>query len=158
MLIGGPTVLNFERTVNGEIDPSDTPQVLSVIRRTMGRTGEVSDIRGSLEWSEKGDSGERHVTVSSKDGSTTIIGSANLMNAAILTYLPAGIVGVLASAIGITQAAEAGSAAGAFSFLLIIPVLYLVLRTVLNKISRSESARLEQVVDELARLTETAEG
>ena len=153
-LIGGPTVLNVERTVDGEIDPSDTPQVLSVIRRVMGRTGEVSDIRGSLEWSEKGDSGERHVTVSSRDGSTTVSGTATLTNAVVLTYLPAGIMGIFGSVIGISQAAEADSSGGVFFFLLIIPVLYLILRTILGKISRSESARLEQVVDELARLTE----
>lgn len=153
-LIGAPTLLRFERTVDGEIDPDDITRVLSVIRRTMGRQGEVTEIGGALEWSATGEAGERHVTVDSRDGSTTVTGSANLTNAALMAYLPGGALGVIVSLIGLTQAAEAESALGLVFFVTMIPLLYLVLRTILRRVTGSESAKLQQVVDELARLTD----
>ena len=153
-ILGGPTVLNFERKVEGEFDPEDTPEILALIRRTMGQQGEVNEIHGSLEWTVKGDSGERYVTLSSRDETTTICSSANLTNAAVLTYLPAGMLGIILSLVGLTQAAEAGSLLGMVAFLSVIPAVYATVRTVFKKISGSESAKLQTVVDELARLTE----
>jgi hypothetical protein len=157
-VIGAPLILNFERRVEGEIDPDDAPQVLALIRRTMGQQGEASEIRGSLEWSVKGESGERFVTLTSKDGSTTVSGSANLTSAAVLTYVPPGLVGVISSAIGFTQAADAESQIGMIFFSAALPMLYLALRTILRKITSSESAKLQRVVDELARLAEGSGG
>ena len=153
-ILGGPTILDFERQVAGDFDPKDTPEVLSLIRRTMGIQGEVDEIHGSLEWKAKGDSGERYVTLSSRDGNTTIRGSSNLTNSAVLTYLPTGMLGTILSMVGLTQAAEAGSLVGIIFCLSALPVLYSILRTVFKKISASESAKLQQVVDQLARLTE----
>ena len=50
--------------------------------------------------------------------------------------------------------AIAGSLVGIIFCLSALPVLYSILRTVFKKISASESAKLQQVVDQLARLTE----
>ena len=152
-ILGGPTVLNFERKVEGQFDPEDTPEVLALIRRTMGQQGEVNEIYGSLEWRAKGDSGERYVTLSSRNGATTICGSANLTNAAVLTYLPAGIIGFIASVVGLIKFVQDGSLAALVVCLTVLPILYPILRTIMSKISGSESAKLQQVVDELARLT-----
>jgi len=153
-ILGGPTVLNFERKVEGEFDPEDTPEILAVIRRTMGQQGEVDEIHGSLEWKAKGEASERYVTLSPRDGVTTICSSANLSGAAILTYLPPGIMGAIASFVGLIKFAKDGSQMGLVVFLAVLPILYPILRTVFSKISGSESAKLERVVDELARLTE----
>ena len=156
-ILGGPTVLNFERKVEREFDPEDTHQVLSLIRRTMGQQGEVSEIHGALEWSAKGEMGERYVTLSPRDGTTAVHSSSNLSNAAILTYLPTGLIGFFASIAGLAKFAKSGSEVGLILFFAIIPILYPILRTIFSKISRSESAKLQQVVDELARLTEGSE-
>lgn len=153
-LLGAPTILNYERRVGGEIDPRDTPELLSVIRRTMGTQGEVDEIHGSLEWKSKGESGERYVTISSRDGTTTIRSSANLTTAAVVTYLPGGLIGFIASVVGFGTAVENGSLFGAIFCLSILPILYLGLRKLLRKITDSESAKLQQVVNDLARLTE----
>jgi hypothetical protein len=153
-ILGGPTVLNFERKIEGEFDPNDTPEILSVIRRTMGQQGEVDEIHGSLEWSAKGDSGERYVTLSSRDGTTTICSSANLANAAALTYLVPGIMGFITSLAGFIKFVQDGSQVGLILFLAVLPILYPIVRTIFSKISASESAKLQKVVDELARLTE----
>lgn len=153
-ILGGPTVLHFERKVEGELDPSDTTEIVSRIRRTMGRQGEVNEIHGSLEWSDKGDTGERYVTLSSRDGTTTIRSSANLSQAAVVTYLPAGILGLIMSFAGLARFAKSGSEVALILGLTVLPILYPILRTIFRKISGSESAKLQKVVDELARLTE----
>ena len=157
LLLGAPTVLNLERKVEGAFDPEDTPEILSLIRRTMGQQGEVDEIHGSLEWTAKGDSGERYVTLSPRDGTTTIRGSANLTNAAVLTFLPAGAVGLIASLVGLIKFVQAGSLVGLIVCLAVVPVLYAILRTIFGKISEAESARLQRVVEDLARLTEGPE-
>lgn len=153
-ILGAPTVLNFERKVEREFDPDDTHEILSLIRRTMGQQGEVSEVHGALEWSAKGEIGERYVTLSPRDGTTAIHSSSNLSNAAILTYLPTGILGFFVSIAGLAKFAKSGSEVGLILFFAIIPILYPILRTIFSKISRAESAKLHQVVDELARLTE----
>ena len=153
-ILGAPTVLNFERKVEGEFDPVDTPEILSLVRRTMGTQGEVDEIHGSLEWRAKGDSGERYVTLTPRDGTTTISSSANLTNAAVLTFLPPGIIGLLGTVIGFGTAVNDGSVLGLVFGLGIFPTLYTILRTVFRKISASEAAKLNQVVNDLARLTE----
>jgi hypothetical protein len=153
-VLGAPTVLNFERKVQGEVDPEDTPEVLSLIRRTMGRQGEVDEIHGSLEWTANSDAGERYVTLTSREGTTTISGSANLSNTAVLTYLPAGMMGLIASFVGLIKFVQDGSQVGLFVCLAVLPILYPILRTIFSKVVGSESAKLEMVVNELARLTE----
>ena len=158
LLLGAPTVLNLERKVDGAFDAEETPEILSLIRRTMGQEGEVDEIHGSLEWTARSDSGERYVTLSSRDGTTTIRGAANLTNAAALTFLPVGIVGLITSLVGLIKFVQAGSLVGLVVCLAIIPVLYAILRTVFGRISELESARLQQVVEDLARLTEGSEG
>lgn len=152
--LGGPTVLNFERKVEGVFDPEDTPEILSVIRRSMGQQGEVEEIRGSLEWSTKGEAGESYVTLSSRDGTTTIQGSSNLSGAAVLTYVLPGILGFITSLIGLIKFAKDGSEIGLIVCLTVLPILYPIVRALFRKISVAESAKLEQVVEELARLTE----
>lgn len=152
-LVGAPTILNFERKVAGELAPDDTPDVLALIRQTMGVQGEAVEIHGSLEWRAMGELGERSVTISSRDGATTIRSAANLSNAATLTYLPAGVVGAITSILGLITFAKKGSDIGLIVFLAVLPALYPILRTVFSKISRSESAKLQRVVEELASLT-----
>lgn len=153
-LVGAPTVLHFERRVEGEFDLDDTPEIVSLIRRIMGQQGEVAELHGSLEWTAKGEAGERYVTLSRREGTTTVSGSANLTNAAIITYLPTGIVGALASLVGLLKFAKDGTTVGLIVFFAVLPILYSILRTIFGKISASESSRLQQVVDSLARLSE----
>lgn len=153
-LLGSPTVLNFERRVAGEFDPDDAPQILGAIRRIMGVQGEADEIRGSLEWSAKGELGERHVTMSAKDGVTTIRTSANLTNAAVLTFLPAGVLGVFASIGGLIAFAESGSIPGLVVVLTVLPILYPVLRRVLRGIGERETVKFQRVLEELETLTE----
>jgi hypothetical protein len=124
----------------------------------MGQQGEVEEIRGSLEWNAKGEASERYVTLSSRDGKTTIQSSSNLSGAAVLTFLLPGILGFITSMVGLIKFVKDGSQIGLILCLALLPILYPILRTVFGKISGSESAKLERVVDDLARLTEESGG
>lgn len=156
-ILGGPTILNFERRVQGEIDPADTPEILSIIRRNMGQQGEASEIHGSLEWSADGESGSRYVTLSSRDGATTITSSANLTNLATLTYLPAGALGLIVSGAGLAGFINDGNPVGLIVFFVLLPVLYMILRTIVSRFTEAESRKLQRVVDELAMLAGDSE-
>lgn len=151
-ILGVPRILNFTRKVKGELDPADVPEVLTLIRKTMGQQGEAEEIMGSLEWSSKGEAGERYVTLSSKDGTTSITSSANLTQLAIVSYLPAGIVGAVVSLVGFMTSANAGNPLMMILSLLAIPAVLTVIRILLGKVGVSESAKLQKVVDDLARL------
>jgi hypothetical protein len=154
--LGAPTVLNFERKVQGEFDPDDTPEILSLIRRSMGQPGEVDEIRGSLEWTGKNsDVGERFVTLTPRDGTTTITGASNLTGAAVLTFVLPGFFGLMTSIIGLAKFVKDGSEIGLILCLTILPILYPILRAFFSKISRSEATKIQQVVDDLALLTES---
>jgi hypothetical protein len=155
-LLGGPTLVHFERRAEGEISEEETPEVLSVIRRNVGRQGKMSDAHGLLEWSDRSDSGERYITLSSRDGVTTVTGSSNLTNMAVLTYLPVGVMGLFTSLIGLIKYVKDGSELGLVLFIVVLPVLYMILRTILGHLTRSESLKMERAVDELTRLVETS--
>lgn len=154
-ILGLPRILNFARKVKGEMDPADVPEALSLIRKTMGQQGEADEIMGSLEWSSKGEAGERYVILSSKDGTTSITSSANLTQLAIVSYLPAGIVSFILSAAGFITAANNGNPPTMILSLLMVPAVLTIIRTILGKVGASESAKLQKVVDDLARLVES---
>jgi hypothetical protein len=153
-VIGAETVLNFERTVDVEFSPDSTHEILSLIRRVMGRHGDVTDVHGSVEWSVKGETGERHVTVSPRNGGTTIHGSANLTSGFIGTFVPAGIMGLMATFAGVLTWGETGQPLALVAAATTLPTLYAIVRTVLGRISRTEAAKLRRVVDELVQLVD----
>ena len=148
-LLGGPLSLRFERTVAGEIGPGDTPAIVSTIRRTLGQHGVASEVLGSLEWKADGEVTERHLSVWSRQGTTTVRASSKLSDLAFATYLPAAIVGFLS----FLFVARGGTDIGLL-LLLLIPILLPILRMVFARLSEGESARLEEVVEVVARLVE----
>jgi hypothetical protein len=153
-ILGASLHLDIERSVDGVVDPDDLPRILTSIRRVTGHQGEAADIHGSLEWSTKSELIDRHVSLYSKDGVTTIRGSANLTNAAFVTYLPAGILGSMAAFISIIVSAQEGNPIALVMGLAVLVVLFPVLRTILGRISKSEAAKLERIVAELAQFAE----
>jgi hypothetical protein len=153
--IGGvPTVVRYERTVKADLDATRTAANISVIRRVMGHHGEVSEVSGSLEWRTKGGSVERLVSISSNAGTTTIEGSANLRPAAVGTFVSGGLLALTMSILGISSSVgdptlNIGVLVLSVGFL---PMALVALRSRVKKVFRSESAKLERVVNELAEL------
>lgn len=153
-MLGGPTVVRFGRKIDSEFDPEETPELLSLIRRSMGNKGEVEEIRGSVEWRSNTELVTRYVTVSQKNGETTVEGSSNLSGAAIVTFVPGSIVGLMMTAIAATQAAEAESMPAMLALMLVLPVLFVILRTIYSKVSETETGKLQAAVDDVARWVE----
>jgi hypothetical protein len=151
-IVGVPTIVRYKQTVDGELDPTRTVAVLSVIRRIMGHHGEVSEVSGSLEWRTKGGSVDRLVNVWSHGRTTTIEASANLRQAAVGTFASGGVIAFVIALLGIAASAESGPIALVVTsgFL---ATAYIGLRARLKKVFNSESAKLERVVNELAQLT-----
>lgn len=139
-LTGAPRLIALERTVEGTLDPADTPKALAVIRRRMGQKGEVQEIHGSLEWSVTDEFVDRHVTMTPAADGTTISATSNLLNATIVTYMAGGVIG---SVLLFALLGDIG--------LFLIPVLLVVLRFTLKGIAGREAEKLAALVDDLTR-------
>lgn len=153
-LLGAPTTLGFWTHAKGELSGEDTPEVLSLIRRIMGHQGTAADVHGSLEWKARSDAGFRYVTVSSRDGHTTIEGSANLSPGAVQTYVPLVIATLCIFTPFLIAFLKGGDALGLVLFLGFAPLLYAGLRAIWKRVSAKEAEKLERTVAEVARLVE----
>ncbi|HEX6814840.1 MAG TPA: serine/threonine-protein kinase [Gemmatimonadaceae bacterium] len=71
-LIGGPTRLHVEATVDGEIADAEFEVLLQSIRRAMGDAGHMSVFARTLSWSTTGNERRVNITISSRAGRTTV--------------------------------------------------------------------------------------
>ena len=156
-LLGAATAVDYEARIPGVIPPEATPEVLSVIRRITGMPGEVSEIRGTMEWRANGDMGSRWVTVSPAAGHTTVRASARLGQGAALSFIPTGIA-ALASVIPVLNALSADGDPMSFVLIPVVGGIYLATRSLWSRFARKEADRLQQVVAEVSRLAAPADG
>jgi hypothetical protein len=61
--LGAPTLLQFERVVDGEVPEAEYPELVEEIRATFGTTGEVNTLGDSLAWRTPTAQGIRQVSV-----------------------------------------------------------------------------------------------
>ena len=153
-LLGAPTTLEFQTRAMGELSGEHTPEVLSLIRRNMGHQGTAADVHGSLEWKVRTDAGSRYVTVSAREGHTTIRGSADLSQGALLTYVPLVIASLCIFTPFLIAFLKGGNPLGLLLFLGFAPFLYAGLRAIWKRTSAKEADKLERTVAELARFAE----
>lgn len=153
-LVGAPTSLDYEARVPGEIPPDGAPEVIATIRRIMGTPGKISELHGTLEWRTAGDMGAKWVTVSPREGHTTIRSSAQFGQGALISLIPTA----LATFLSAVPVLNAPSADGNMMALILIPLvaaLYLMTRGIWSWYSAKEAARMQQVVEELSVLAGT---
>jgi hypothetical protein len=152
-LLGARTQESVHRDVTGADGTAlATGDVLAVIRRTMERAGSLTELDDVLEWRETGEFGQRVVTIATHTDRTSLTGLADLSGAAILTYVPGGLLGTMMSFIAFTQMAEAGSELGMMLCVVAVPALFLLLRTIFGRYADREVERLTRTVDTLADL------
>jgi hypothetical protein len=156
-LAGAPTSSNVERRVPGELASVQASDILSVIRKEMGTTGDLSELQSFLEWRSSGELGHRVITLSTDEGTTTVRGMADLTQAAVITHLPASLFGIAGSAIGFLVAANSGNELGMVMFAALIPTVLLGARKLFSRLSGGEARKLERTVDELAMLVGDSE-
>lgn len=155
---GAPTAVTVERRVAGSLDSIQKTEILSVIRKEMGSPGRLSELTDLLEWRSEGELGQRVITLSSGDGVTAVDGMADLTQAAVITHLPATLLGIVGSAIGFMVSANDGNEIGMMLFIALLPIVLLATRTVFGRVARSEADKLERAVEELASLVEDSRG
>jgi hypothetical protein len=111
-------------------------------------------VLGTLEWCGTGDAGSRLVTVSSRDGSTTVGGTADLKQLAVVAYVTGGIISFLAAVLGFAAATQEGSMLGMGLSLAVIPVAFTGLRAIVRRVAAAQARKLEATVDAVARAIE----
>jgi hypothetical protein len=94
-LFGGPSLYQMEYTAKGEVAREDMGELVDAIRRVTGHQGEVSEVLGSLEWKTVGEVSQILVTVSPREGRTSIKILANRAGAGVMTFVFPGLAGLL---------------------------------------------------------------
>lgn len=155
-LIGAPMSLSTHRSVAAPLDPELMPELVAMIRQGMGRSGELAEVHGMVEWRATGDGGERVITLSERAGTTSIQGTAELRTAATVAYLPAGIVTTMASIGAVISAADSGNPRGLIAAVVGVTLVYLVIRTIFGRYVAREEERMTAVVDDLGRAVLTS--
>lgn len=82
---GGPQKYQVEATIPAELTESDLARLVETVRRTANQQGKVQHVLNSLEWSSVGDLSQIHVTLSPRDGETSILVSVDRSGASALT-------------------------------------------------------------------------
>jgi serine/threonine-protein kinase len=82
-LIGGPTVIHFERVVEGELPEAEYPALVDEIRQHLGNIGQVSQLGRSFSWAASvnastGTKRDLQVSVTVRGGRTRILVQENL--------------------------------------------------------------------------------
>jgi eukaryotic-like serine/threonine-protein kinase len=150
-LIGGPTRLHLEATIEGEIPEADFEVLLRSIRNAMGDAGHMSVFARTLSWSPTGTDRRLNITISSRGGRTTVTMDERL------APLVGGFFGGIGGGMG--GGGSAGIAALAQKLLgseWIVPALiaylgltYGVARTAFSLSARRRERRLAHLMNEL---------
>jgi hypothetical protein len=103
--VGESTDAVFERTVDGEVSQAGMADVVDTIRRVTGNFGQVSTVGRALAWSVRRNTSFLSVTVTPRDGRTTIRIHEQLGELALSWFLGLfGVGGVLGGAVATTVA------------------------------------------------------
>lgn len=149
-IFGGPSLYQMEYWAEGEIVEEDFGRMVDAIRRVTGHQGEVTEVLGSLEWKTVGEVSQILVSVSPRDGQTSVKILANRGPAAVLTFLFPGLAGLIG--IGIAGAIiEPSTVPGVVS--IIVAALggaLLTSRTLWGFTTRKFRARLHELMTSLS--------
>jgi hypothetical protein len=91
LLFDTPVAPEFDEEIPGELEQKDMTEVVTVIRRALGRRGVSEADLGALEWSARDAMGGRYVSVLPKDGTTRVRVFGNFRDGLMLVGLGAGI-------------------------------------------------------------------
>ena len=164
--VGAPTRISFERVVDGEVSTDEFENLINEVRRTFGDNGVPSILGKSLAWSSSTRGGRRpaqgrqiDVTVVPRGGVTTIRVEEELRNTA--GALVGGIVGgggggtsgvVIGVSMGVFHSAPIAVGLLACS----LGFFYTLARTIFGNVARKRERELQELVDRLQQITETA--
>lgn len=158
---GGPTQIEFEVVVPGEVPEREFDYLTDIIRRHLSEAGAISGTNRSLTWSSLTKQRPLHVTVSTRSGKTTIRAVESL--GGLAGSLFGGIVGGAGG--GMTGALVPLSLTVFHSAAMIIPVeaawvlsMYALARGIFGARGRKRKATLKALVDELVQQVQESVG
>jgi hypothetical protein len=148
--VGSPTMLEFERMVEGEVPESEYGELVETIRRLTHTVGKPNRVERALEWSSSyNDIAHVHVTIAPVRGNTRIriiarhdAGAFILLLTSLLMSPLLGL--AVAGAMGLAGLPVLG--AGLFGF----GSVYLGDRALLRRISAGRTRKMTALVDALA--------
>jgi hypothetical protein len=110
-LLGGPQTYQLEYRVDAELPRERLSRVVDAIRQATGHQGKVTEALGSTEWETVGQLSQVHVTVSPREGETSVRliadrGAAGVFLFVVPMSLGAIAIGIVGAIIEPTGAAE----------------------------------------------------
>ena len=153
-LFGGPSVYQMEYVARGEIAKEDMGKLVDAIRQATGQQGEVKEVLGSLEWKTVGEVSQILVTVSPREGQTSIKILANRAGAGIMTFVFPGMAGLVS--IGIAGAIiEPSTVPGVLSIIVAaMGGAFLTSRSIWKATTSRFRARLHELMGSLSTTVE----
>jgi len=154
--LGGPTTLDFEYTLEGEVPESEYLTLVEDIRTTLGVVGNVSTLGTSMTWNSAGmgnPSRDVTVAITSRGGGTRLRVTERLKN--LTGALFGGIMGGVGGggmglAMGIGIGVFDSPAAAVLLVLTNVGFSYVLARTFFRSTSRKRFSELQRLADRLA--------
>ncbi|AHG91589.1 hypothetical protein J421_4052 [Gemmatirosa kalamazoonensis] len=162
--LGAPTLLRYERVVDGEVPPAEYDVLVDEIRRSMNDVGTFSMLGRTLAWGstpamQRGQAGSRQVsvTVVARGGRTAIRVEERVTSLAggLFGGIMGGVGGGgsgIAVGTGLAVLHSALAAAGLWG--LLIAGSYGLARTIFTRIVRRRAGQLSSLADRLAGYVE----
>ncbi len=154
--LGAPTMLQFERIVDGEVPESEYPELVEEIRTALGNIGEIDTLSRSLTWRAQAVQGGRQVsvTVRPRAGRTRIRVQERL--GVLAGGLYGGIMGGVGGG-GISMVFGIGIGAAGIPVItacglagLVVTGSYALARLIFTANVRSKTRQLSNLIDRLA--------
>jgi hypothetical protein len=95
-MLGAPTTVQHERTVEGEVSQEHMQELVTTIRRVMARQGVVSVELDSLEWRARDALGARYVSITPGKGRTLIRALGNFRDGVAALFGGGTVLGLAA--------------------------------------------------------------
>lgn len=147
-LVGAAATPSAEVVVPVDVTAEKLGEVVSIIRRVMGRQGIISHELGALEWRARDVVGGRYVSLRPTAGGTRIRAFGNFRDGALSTFVVGGMAGgallaALLKSLGVAALLGVGTGPVA------VAAALLSARFVWKRIGDHEARTLERVVAEL---------
>jgi hypothetical protein len=147
-MLGAPTTVQHERTVEGEVSQEHMQELVTTIRRVMARQGVVSVELDSLEWRARDALGARYVSITPGKGRTLIRALGNFRDGVAALFGGGTVLGFLSLAF--LKASGLLSILGFWAAPVVAAAAFFPARFVWRRKARQEEDDLRAVVARLA--------
>ena len=153
-LLGSPTRLVVEATVEGEMPERDYDLLLDIIRREIGEVGQIGSVGRTFSWSVSNQNRKLQISVMPRAGKTTVRIDENLgqITGGIFGGMMGGIGGGLGGAVmGSIAGGLHNPVAGFAGWVAVLASAYLGARYTLYRVSKGRTEKLHEVANQLAQ-------